>query len=457
MARNVAATFTGATAFDVDVDAPTFKRVLKNASAEIARVYDELTGSHSISAADTINHSGGGRGALLGVPLWQQRIGAALTYTSPTSAKDGTPGQTWACAQPFFVPDGETECDAEVDVTGPLDAVSPFVRVTLSDGTAVDLKAMAKRSTLGQGEHTYFCRISGLTRGWHLAFLEVDTTVQGYRAETITLHAWRGFFGRIRGQRVAGRSDTGQNVGVTTPSATDGVAHVEMDASLFADGAPVHGYLTAYTHRNLQGLMEFGSGAPAGGNAAYTHVDHDGTGVADQTNPTRSRFSAGTRTLYAAEPEVDFPLWSEAFGAFRGDGGSVVVAAATPTVGMLQWFAPMPRTATQHEWRRLLLRYPDFLSSPSKLELMVLVGTDSAANLADWRMYLDGPGSVGPISPSAVFAVAGSDAVLATFHATAVGFTGDALTNTRLSWAKTSARNVDDEIFGLGAALAFKP
>lgn len=460
MAREKATAFTGATAYDVDVDALTYRRLLKNAAGEAAKLYDQITGENG--ETDTINHSGPGRGALLGVPAWNQRIGASLTFTSPVApgSKKGVPGVTWILAQPFHVPDGETAIDVEIVAGGPFEHLGPLARCTTTTGTDVDVKPLVSIGPVSDGE-LYRARIEGLSRGLYLILVEVDLTVHGYRGESITLESWSGFYDRGRPQRVATRNDSGQNVGVTEPSATQGVAHVDFDSSLFNDDDAFHGYLVSNIHRNLRGLEEFASGWPAGGNADYTHEDQTSGGVADTTNPARSRFSAATRTLYASEPEVDFPLWSEAFGAMRCDGGAVVVPATTPSVGMLEWFAPFPLSATKTMFRQLLLRFPDFSSSSSKLKWAMLFGTDDSAGVIDWTFYISGPGSASQaltaLTPFAAGPSGTTNLILVT--GSALGFTGDDIALTVLEWEKTTGSfdNANEEIFALGVCLYWEP
>ena len=457
MARVVSSSFVGATPLEADVDALTFRRVMRGVAGDLARIGDDLTGQNSPSTP--ITHVGGGQGALLGTPLWQQHIGRAIDYTNPASGKDATPGATWLCAQPVWIPDGETEVDVEVTASGRFEGLDAVVRCTTSAGVAIDVQPLRQQGDLA-GRQVWSCRLTGLTRQLVLVFLEADTSTPGYVNPNIVLHSWRGFFRRIRPQRTATKNETGANCGVTTPGATEGVALVDFDDHRFADRRAIDGHMVAYLNRNLRGLEEFGSGWPAGGNASYTHVDHDGAGAADDSNPARSRFSAATRSLYANEPEVDFPLFSEAFGAFRLDGGSVVdsTLSSPPAAGMLGWFAPYPLTVSIQVLRRAFIRIPDFQSAASRLRWAILVGTDQAADITNWTGRIGG--TVGPASSAfgAAFAAGPSSSVLALATGTGLAFTGDSAHS--IQWGTQRSGGFDanrDELFLLGAALWFQP
>ncbi len=460
MAREVnSGDFAGSPVIDVDVDAATFRRVVRNAQRDLARCFDDLTGENS--APTPIDHRGGGQGALLGIPVWQQRIGRSLFYRDPViGGKQAAPGPTWICAQPAFIPRGEEELDVEVTGSG-IAQLGAVARITTSAGVDIDVQPLREMPSIG-GRPRWGCRLTGLTRQLCLVFLEVDTSRDdGAVAAAATLHSWRGFFRRMRPPKVATRNESGANCGVTTPGATQGVAFVDIDSHRFADRRALDGHIIATINRNLRGLEEFGSRWPAGGNASYTHVDHDGAGVADVSDPARSRFSAGTRSLYASEPEPDFPLFSEAFGAFRLDGGPVVDATTSspPVAGLLGWFAPYPLSAAVQIIRQCTLRIPDFQTAASRLRWAILAGTDQAADIGNWQGSVTGLGGTGTGTFGAAFAAGASGSVLSLATGTGLAFTGDALSTA--SWRTQRTAGVFDttrtEIFMLGAALWFEP
>lgn len=450
MARVKNASFVGATPFDVDVDALTLGRVLQNAVGDTALVYDKLTGENA--EALPVNHTGPGRGCVLGVPLWNQYIGRSINYVATGTAKGGIPGLIYLIAHPFYLPRGESSLTVRlVTEGGNLAALRPSVRVTSTTGVTRQAAAME----VEDGEA--FARLSGMTEGLNLVFVEVNT--QGSALTDLLLLSWHGYFDRIRQTGSAVRAPTGSTaVGVTTPSATQAVAFTDMDTSWFSSGAAFDGFLTSHLDRNLNGLAEFGSGWPAGGNVSYTHVDHDGAGLPDPTNPARSRFHAHTRTLLANEAEIDFPVWCEALGAMGTDGVAVAAVGATaPTVGMLQWFAPYPTTNALAPITRTLIRYPDFQSTSSRLKACILAGTNEPGNVTSWTGTITTSGSVGAVFGTPFDTQTSTGTPLSVATPTAIPFTGDGITLTSLQTSKGAALSgTYEEIFLLGVCLYFE-
>lgn len=466
MARKKNATFTGSTPFDVDVDALTLKHTIENAVGNAALVYDMLTGENG--ETNTVRHIGGGRGCPLGVPLWQQVIGRSLNYRGVGSTKGGVPGGIWLAAHPFFMPQGETNLTVRVYAQGPFDTIKPTVRITSTTGVnVIGSTALTRvgwsREELDVNElGIYEVRFSELTSGLKLVFLEANT--EDNSTSGIELLSWHGVFDR---QRLTSPSPmrrvTGSQVQVPTPGATEGVVHVNFQDTTFYADAAIDGYMTTYLDRNLNGLEEFGSGWPAGGNASYTHVDHDGAGAPDTNDPARSRFHAGTRSLYSLEPEFEFPLVAGALGAIGQDGKPVIDPAATaPTAGMLSWFAPYPLTASSLLMHRVPVRMPDFQTASSKLKWAVLAvgepisGTD---DLTDWQMTVDtGSGASAATAFGSLFSVGSSPAWFGLATGTALAFSADAAQTISLTTSKSIAFGASyTEFFLLGYCFYWEP
>lgn len=457
MARKKNASFVPTTPFDVDVDALTLKHTIENAIGNTALVFDMLTGENG--EANTIRHIGSGRGCPLGVPLWQQTIGRGLNYRGTGSAKGGVPGAVWLCAHPFFLPEGETIFRVRVRANGPFAALSPAVRVTTTGGTTeAGPVALIAADPEDEEDAVYECSISGLTTGLHLVFLEVNT--DGNSTANIDLLSWHGYFWRRRPETSSpARWELGTVVAVTTPGASEGVAHVNFQDTTFNADDTIDAYQTTYLDRNLNGLEEFGSGWPAGENSSYTHEDHDGVGVPDATDPARSRFHACTRAIYANEPELDFPWVAGAVGAYGIDGLPVIDPGATaPTAGMLSWFAPYPLTASSLVMSRVPGRAPDFQTGSSRLKWAVLAATDLGASATNWRATVDL--SVPSTSAfGAAFAAGPSVSCLAIATGTGLGgWTGDAMHTISISSDKTTAfAGTYTEFFLLGYCLYWEP
>jgi hypothetical protein len=456
MARKKNATFQGVSPFDVDVDALTKRSVLESICGDLALISDKATGQNA--EASTCNHGGtAGRGSLLGVPLVNQYVGRTLfvDYSAggAVSDKDGGTGPTLVWVAPIFIAPGETQIVVDVGVQG--QRIPPMVAYVRSTAFAV---VGADRVLLEQvGDGLLRARITGLTSGLRILCVEANT--DGWASngdfggvvfdfQSISVHVDRD---RRRGVPPHAAPLSTSPFGVTAPGATEGFVDPAFDAALFGEGLPVHGYLTAGLNRWINGLYEYVTGYRAGGNATRTLVDHDGAGAFDDVDPARSRALAHTRSLYAAEPEVAWPLWSEGFGAFKLDGGLVVNATTSPTYGMLEWFAPWPNTASAQAIRQLRMQMPDFQTSSSRLKWAVLCGVDSGT-VSNWSARVSAGGATSVV---AFTAIAGTKLALAT--GTALAFTADSLVDVVVGTVKSGALGAADECVPLGACLYFEP
>lgn len=438
-------------------------------------------GNDILRAADTITHNGDdGRGALLGIPYVNQYVGKTIYIEGSGTSKDAGGVATYLFACPLFVPAGEDTI--QIDILADQNFGRPGLKAVAylrkpSDFSVIGDDRVAFSMTeiddnlSGNGLCHYRATITGITPQLLLFFVEIDTTFfsvyeQGFEFYSISVNP-----GRIRNRFVAAtptRSTT-SDTPVTTPSSTQAVATTDFDDDLIDDtNDSLNGYLTTFLNRMLHGLWEFLTGWPAGGNGAYTHVDHDGAGVADDVDPARSRFFAHTRTLETSEPECDFPLYAEGFGAFKVEGGLVVDAPAigsSPTTGMIEWFAPWPTDEAQQTIRNFLVNKPDFPTSPSRLKWAVLCGTDQAwggANPASlWSVTAGETGSL----PASVALAAVTNAPtgagnekLALAQGSGIGFTADAATLFLVRTERTSgSQSAVDEVVVLGCCFWFEP
>jgi hypothetical protein len=403
MARHVSSSFTGVRIEDTDRGAPTFKRVISNVCGDAALLYDQLTGRNG--ETDTINHGGtAGRGALMRIQLANQYIGRSLNILDSSGGKDGGEGDTNIIAVPIFVPSGETaNIIVELFMTidqGNRDRLQGRGILATSDGSAItEIDAQAlKFESFALGMTRVWTKVSASAAGLHYLFVRMTTSVEApssgapYDVPVGTLHS-----GSVRHDTPIQSTGVGAlkstaPFSVWTPSSTQGLGHRNFDAGMFADDAANHAYLTTGADRNLNSIIEYTTGWPAGGNASYTQVDHDSGGSADSSNPARSRFHAGTQSLETSEAEFDFPLICEALGAFKHDGGLVVEVAtppAVPTYGMLDWFAPYSTDTARQTIHKTMITWPDFQTSTSRLKVAVLVGSDAAADVTDFTITLN--------------------------------------------------------------------
>jgi hypothetical protein len=441
MARKKNGSFVGASMLDVDVDALTYKHTIANAIGDTARIFDRITGQNGHSAVDTINHDGtAGRGSLLGVPIAGQYIGRFLAVTSPSGGKDGSLGATWLVAVPVWIPPGESEFTVEI-VGINLEGLRLKAYWKTSAWAQVGDQAevtLDNRGRLGDEDSSWRASFTGLNAGatglLRYLFVEGSTLSMGSRA---FFRSW-GLYRRRNSVAAAVAARRTSNLfGVTVPGAAEGLANLPFDAALFVNREAYHGYLTAYENRNQNALEEYITGWPCGGNKDYAHVDHDGAAAPDASDPARSRFMAHTRSLYANEPEIPFPLWCESFGAFKTDGGLVVDAVQPPTLGMLGWYAPWPDAGTPaRTMRRLSMQYPDFQAAASRLKFACLVGSD-AALITDWDASVVASTTV--TAPFVALTGTPVASTLAVATGSALGFTGDQQAQLQLQLVKTRA------------------
>jgi hypothetical protein len=163
---------------------------------------------------------------------------------------------------------------------------------------------------------------------------------------------------------------------------------------------------------------------------------------------------AHTRSRFTAEPELQWPLLSEAFGAAMLDGHFVVDTAGPPTLGMLDHYAYDPiavAASTVHRHWPLIL--PDFQTASSRLKACVLGVSRDAVEAAKWKAAWTVNGTT---AANAFAAVANSSSRLWTSKHTAIAFSADASQTVAMLLEKTAAK-VAGDIRIMGACLYFEP
>ncbi len=460
MAREKSSAFEGASQYDVDVDALTHTRVIQSIIGDVALVHDRISGQNA-HGADVITHDGtAGRGSLLGVPN-NQWIGANLSCAGAAAgaAKNGDTGTTWIIAKPYWIAGGETEVVVELHTQGTPRRIEPvaYFKSSTTYADVGDVRVPMERVDVAGT--VLRCTIRGLTSALRLFFIEVQTDEligQDWFVDSLTITPQRQ---RAAGQNAPPPRRATNDYGVTIPSATQGVAHVDFDASWFADSAALDGYLLAFANRNINGLEECMRGWPCGGNLDYVHVDHDGAGAADDVDPARSRFMAHTRSLWAAEPELEWQIISEGYGAFLVNGYMVV--DHTPTVGMLEWFAPYITDQVATTIRKVQAAMPDFQTGSSRLKWAILCGSNATnVNAATWTAAANAGGADGSL---AVAAVSGSPTnpgggnALQLATGSALAFTADSVVQIAISLDRSAGVFTAGENVLLGFCLYFDP
>lgn len=402
MVRHVNASFVGTLVGDVDVDAPTFKRVVEDVVGDVALTYDKLTGENGILASDTVIHNGAtGRGCPLGLPLVNQLINADMRISDPTS-KDQHGGLGEHVFAPYVVmlQPGETEIVVFASISSPNTTIpevgGAYVRVL---STALVEEAVEPFIFFNSGLDMA-CRVTGLVAGLHLVFPILRSDLVGAAGAECDLGVLRCVsihHGRMRDPRALA-ARRGADYGVWEPSATEGVVHRDLDVGFFGETQAIDGYIMATVNRNMNGLEEFIRGWPAGGNFAFVHEDHDNAGAPDAINPRRSRFDAHTHSgiefatpLFTDEPEIAFSLMAASCGSFifvPGTSGAkfAVELANPPTFGLTDWFTPWQTAEASQSVTRAYAMVPDFNTLDSKLKMTALILSDASADVANYEV-----------------------------------------------------------------------
>ena len=477
MPRTKNATFQGVRPALVEPDATTFQRVIKNVAGDQALIFDKLTGENGHSASDTVNHTGSGRGARLGLPYINQGCPDARGYPLANLFPDGAAvvgsgagalGETIVFAAPIYIPSGEN--DLTIEIFGEGLGVWPW-RYEVCSSTSTTTPIIADDFTLrgeNSGNQSLFAHKTdaNLSGGLRILMIFADTSQQltefsaaGTRVWSLVVAPWR--VGPDV-QRPARSSSAVCSVTQPTTSPAQGTSFVSGFDAAYSLQNPYNAWLTANANRNANGLLEYVTGWPAHGNASYTHVDRDGAGAAIDINPTYSQFHAGTKSIYANEPEPPMNLWSECFGAILANGKWAVgngtgTAAEPPLGGMLGWYAPWPVATTIKDIASCRVTHPDFrttLGGPTKLKTAVLVGYNDASILASWTVYWSNGSSFAGTNPAAV---TGTRPVALAVSASNASFLADQLQTVTIGTSRTGARGKVDEICILGACCYYDP
>lgn len=442
MARLKNSTFQGVEVTDVDIDKPTYTRVLEESQADLALIYDKLTGSNA--EANTIVHDGAGRGALLGIPM--------MCISNPDDnvtlpSLPGSASEIYPVSLAFRLPRGESKISlwwrgiVGGEVAG---VVGKFYLWTLS-GTYIggtDVSFPDDDLTMARGE------------------IEIDSTLYDgaeclalFRIEAFPGQLYRSgdaFIGFPRQRSGAGWSyEQGTDDVITVRTPASAMNFAEIDGIKIDDEEGIDAHKLAAIDGNVCVLAEYMLGVPAGGDATFTHAD------SSSTNPSTSRFFAHTRANFASEPEVDFPLIADCLGPFVSKGASFgslpvggtvscVDAAEPPTTGLTQHYPPWVKSgalsATYATLWQAAAMMPDFQTSSSRLVCRLLILKRLAGYGATWTFRATT--SAGNATSSLITDVPGS--AMSYVEITGIPFTPDAINTLKIEAVKNAARNVQE-------------
>lgn len=361
MARLKNATFVGSPPRDVARDAPVLTRWLTNAASDAALTYDKMTGLNG--EANTINHTGSGRGCPLSMPIVNQGLDAQL-------ASSAGAGDYYIWGAPIFIGPGGPAYEAymaEVDIfhSGPWFPISCEVRSTawvLSDAGALDGGSndrFARFKHTLRGSETISAQLA-LSPGWQ--YLLIRATIPA----NTTLDA-----SRLRGVRCYPmRASTGESNGIAPLDITSASANpypvpaalsswTDIDSGQVADDGPLDAWVLTKTNRNLSALWEYVTGAPVPGNAFTTMAN-----TVDNTSP-------------AAEPLLAMPM---------GSWGTGAADALASKPSDLTLFERRPTTqAGSLNISRTWVQFPVFSSANNPGHIRVLI-TGLSGTPTNWRV-----------------------------------------------------------------------
>ena len=383
-------TFAGSPIYDVDPGVETFARTLANAQGDIAGL---LALSTDNTETDHANHSGDGRGALIGNHWVNQAMGLGLGLDTG-GAKNG--GVVAGDAYNFFwfvrIEPGETEVLVEATFSNLIDGFRPRASLSLTTNIATavgdDLEQELTGDT-GAGLRMLSCLFTGCAAGLALLTIALDCTRD--TGGTVLLDSTELVDVVVRKNRagvvkVAATRDTSNPVSVVAPGAAQALFFQQIDQAVFSVSfgeQAITGWHTSRIDRNINAVVEFLTGAPAGTNATYTHTE------SALLSPTRDRFKAFSRKTFATEPIPIIPIASVCLGGIKDDGGYLVDPASGPSVAARRAFAPYATSAVAVSLCRVGCRMPDIPDAGSSvLRWAVLVGQSSAAGHTNTRVQI---------------------------------------------------------------------
>ena len=379
--------FEGSPIYDVDPGSETWARTLANAQGDLAGCLALLTDN---TETDHINHSGAGRGALLGVPWVNQAMGVGLGLDTGGAKNGGVvAGDLYNFFHLIRIEPGETEVVVDITIANLLDGFNPRVRLssTTNVATAVgDALELPLDGTPAAGSVTYEATFTGCAAGLALlTFIldcerDSDSTVLSDTTEIVDVIVRKN---RAGVPKLQPTRDVSNPVPVVAPSAAQALFFQQMDDAVFAltfGYSGMTGWQTSRVDRNINGLLEYLTGMPAGTNRTYTHTE------SALANPTRDRFRAFTRKTFAAEPIPVIPVMSLCFGGIKADGGYLVNPSSTGSKAARRAYAPFATSSASAQLGTARCRMPDVPDGVSSvLRWAVLAGQSSGVGWTNVR------------------------------------------------------------------------
>lgn len=379
MARHRNGTFAGVAIEDCDVDALTRKRVIADAIGDTALAIDVLTGDNSPPTDSVVNHTGKDgtlyRGALLGIPLVQAKwpkMRSGVTADVPHAFFAGDT-ECLIIAQPIVMPPGETTLDVVLECEFARRS-TVIARLHAQDGTLEATSVMSPDPSIA----------ANVLRA-RFFDIAADTNMRSVRVSRIFEadftndpdDAMTGFFvGWLRKTRATAplmgiAARTSSPFTVPSETVSDGGGNGEsipstiasFDATLIEDNLALSSYHLSRLNQAQNAIEEYLTGAPAGGNAAFTLVDSD----AGTLPPTFSAFHDHSKLGVGGNEKRAFvPLYGEPLGGCTTIGEDGAFTASWQPPG----FYYSGITEDQYyTFARLLIMMPLRPSTSTKLKL----------------------------------------------------------------------------------------
>jgi hypothetical protein len=317
MARNVNATFSGVVVSDVDPNALTRTRWLDESVADTALVHDLVTGKNT--PPTTLDHSGGGAGCVLGLPVANQVLSRFPAYNiqGDGDTSDTDAASIWAV--PSKQPAGETTIQVRVSLnrTPPAGEMTLEVRNTSWAVVASGAIVFPQQggAVVGAGE------VDGLTGGTQYYYRLVVDDISRWEGGGVDLWSVTlGWFRQVASDRPLIRrlsSDVTDSTELSTKTASSAtvIDFKDLDTAETQDGQAISGYHTTTLAQNQHALAEMLTGAPAGTNENRTLAASASQSTFYDHSRQGSEFSSMPLLAH-------FPLFACAFGVVPEDGGT---------------------------------------------------------------------------------------------------------------------------------------
>jgi hypothetical protein len=408
------ATFQGASLYEVDTGAVTLTSTLKNVQGDAAAMLERITDK---TVANSIDHSGPGRGCPLGIPPVNQLVRKDLKLDAGNSKNGGRDANRLLFPWLVYIPPGEEDVDVDVvfrrvavdlGVFAPVCRLSSPTNYTVAVGdsltAAITAQGPGTGGAAGSGGNRLECRarFRGCAAGLALLVLDLGQASATYVVdgvaydETAILESVTVRFARGATSTQVYQHGATNEAPVQAPTASQALFFQQMDDSIFAVEEAITGFHTSRLDANLNGLAESVTGAPAFGNATYTHTE------SALSSPSRDRFRAFTRRTFANEPLPKIPVASHNYGGIKSNGGYLVDPATPASVAARQAFAPYATSSASVELGSGRSQCPDVPSGT--MRWAVLVGQSSAVGFTNVRAQtqIEGSAASALVTPTAL-------------------------------------------------------